>query len=216
LLEAVGLLATAPVTIALENELLALPPLPERDREVVLGHPRLKRLELSHRAAEHAVRVEVAKQYPELWIGPDYEYDQGLNTLGFGLMLEIPIFDRNRGGIAAAESGRTAAREQYQAEVLRLSRKEAAARARRKASLEILQQYRSETLQAVERAEQVIAGRLRGGESNILELLEARRAVARARLQAVSLSERVDIATLKAAYAGGWVLPRAPEGDTES
>ncbi len=211
LLEAIGLLATAPVRIVVEGS-FALPHLPDIDRVRALGHPRLRKLEASYQAAEHALRVEVARQYPELRVGPDYEYAQGESSLGLGLLIELPLFDRNRGGIASAESERNAARERYQSELLRLARDESAARAAHEAARDLLEEYRTGTLEAVERAEEGVAARLRGGQSDLLELLEARRAVARARLRAVALEERVLVAALEAAYAGGWVLPRVPEG----
>ncbi len=213
LFELVGLLPAAPVEIAAPDH--ALPPLPPADPKAALGHPRLRRQEAIYREAEQALRLEVAKQYPEIRIGPSYEDAQGQGSLGFGLALDLPVFDRNRGNIAAAEAARNAAREAYQAEVLRLAREEAAARARHDASRGNLDEYRSGTLASIERAERVIAERLRGGQSSILELLEARRAAARARLRAAALGERVAVAALDSAYAGGFVLPRAPEGETK-
>ncbi len=211
LFDLIGLLPSAGVEIVAPDH--ALPALPQRDPKAAVAHPRLKQREAIYREAEHALRLEVAKQYPELRIGPSYEDAQGQGSLGFGLSLDLPIFDRNRGNIAAAEAARNAAREVYQAEVLRLAREEAAARARHEASQEILNDYRSGTLASIERTERVIAERLRGGQSSILELLEARRAAARARLRAAGLTERVAVAALDSAYAGGWVLARAPEGE---
>ena len=57
--------------------------------------------------AEAKLRLEVAKQYPDVHLSPGYEFDQGANkwTLG-GLSTALPVFDRNKGGIAEAEAKR--------------------------------------------------------------------------------------------------------------
>jgi len=58
-------------------------------------------------AAESALQLEVAKQYPDLHFGPGYSYDTGTNRIAFGLAgITLPIFDQNQGGIAQAEAKR--------------------------------------------------------------------------------------------------------------
>ena len=57
-------------------------------------------------AAESALRLEIAKQYPDLHLSPGYEFDQGDNKWGVGLSLELPILNHNRGPIAEAEARR--------------------------------------------------------------------------------------------------------------
>ena len=61
-------------------------------------------------ATEAALQTEIARQYPDIHIGPSYTYDVGANKIGFGLAgITLPIFDRNQGGIAQAEAKRTEA-----------------------------------------------------------------------------------------------------------
>jgi cobalt-zinc-cadmium efflux system outer membrane protein len=60
-------------------------------------------------AAESALRLEVAKQYPDVHLGPGYQFDQGVNKWALGVNLTLPIFDKNRGPIAEAEAKRTEA-----------------------------------------------------------------------------------------------------------
>src|SRR5262249_35072826 len=60
-----------------------------------------------------ALQLEIARQFPDLRIGPGYEYDQGLNKWAVvGVSLELPVLDRNQGPIGEAEArrGETAAR----------------------------------------------------------------------------------------------------------
>jgi len=103
-----------------------LPPLPEelptisslRDR-LIRDHPALARLRAEYTVAEKRLRLEVARQYPDLEIAGLYERDQGDNKYGIGIGIEIPIFDRNQPGIARAERFRDEVRTRYRSEVRR-------------------------------------------------------------------------------------------------
>jgi outer membrane protein TolC len=59
--------------------------------------------------AEAALRLEVAKQYPDVHLGPGYQFDQGVNKWALGVNLTLPIFDKNKGPIAEAEAKRSEA-----------------------------------------------------------------------------------------------------------
>lgn len=78
-------------------------------------------------ASEDALRLEIAKQYPDLHLGPGYEFDQGDSKWSVGLSVSLPFFNRNRGPIAEAEARRTAAAARFDA--LQLSVLEEVARA---------------------------------------------------------------------------------------
>jgi len=57
-------------------------------------------------AAEAALALEVAKQYPNLNVGPGYQFDQGQHKWQIGVSLDLPLLDRNEGPIAEAEAAR--------------------------------------------------------------------------------------------------------------
>jgi len=59
-----------------------------------------------YEAASAALQLEVARQYPDLKLGPGYEYDQGENKIGLMLGVELPLFNRNEGAIAEAQARR--------------------------------------------------------------------------------------------------------------
>ena len=60
-----------------------------------------------YEATQSALQLEIAKQYPDVHIGPGYTYDVGANKIDFGLSgITLPIFDQNQGGIAQAEAKR--------------------------------------------------------------------------------------------------------------
>ncbi len=61
-----------------------------------------------YEAAERQIELEVAKQWPELHLGPGWQYDQGERHFQLGVGVELPLFDRNEGPIAAAVAQRDA------------------------------------------------------------------------------------------------------------
>ena len=98
--------------------LLPMPPDPETLRELLVAHhPILGRLRAKYEAAERALRLEIARQYPDFNFGPFYDGETGerKSVLGLTLGLEIPLFDRNQQAIAEATKRREEVRVQYEA-----------------------------------------------------------------------------------------------------
>lgn len=60
-----------------------------------------------YEGSQAALQLEVARQYPDIHLGPGYTFDQGARKLGFDFAgLVLPIFNRNEGPIAEARSRR--------------------------------------------------------------------------------------------------------------
>jgi outer membrane protein, heavy metal efflux system len=60
-------------------------------------------------AAQDDLRLEIAKQYPDLHLGPAYAWNSGQagdSQWSLGATLELPILDQNQGPIAEAEARR--------------------------------------------------------------------------------------------------------------
>jgi cobalt-zinc-cadmium efflux system outer membrane protein len=57
-------------------------------------------------AAEAGLRLEIAKQFPDVHLNPGYQFDQGDNKWSLGLTVELPILNQNQGAIAEAEARR--------------------------------------------------------------------------------------------------------------
>ena len=57
-------------------------------------------------ASQSALQLEIAKQYPDIRIGPGYEWDQGDNRWRLGFSIALPIFNQNQGPIAEARARR--------------------------------------------------------------------------------------------------------------
>jgi len=91
---------------------LTLPPLPpaaELRRQALQNRPDILAALAQYAAAESALALEIAKQYPDVQLGPGYAYDQGDNKWSLGFSLVLPLFNRNQGPIAEAEAHRTEA-----------------------------------------------------------------------------------------------------------
>ncbi len=66
-------------------------------------------------ASQSRLQLEIAKQYPDIHIGPGYKYDQGQNKWGLGVSIELPVLNQNQGPIAQAEAARSEAAAKFEA-----------------------------------------------------------------------------------------------------
>jgi CRISPR system Cascade subunit CasA len=82
---------------------------PAAARVAALTRRDVLRAVVDYDLAESALRLEVAKQYPEVHLGPGYTYDHGVAKLPFNLALTLPPRDLNRSAIAQAEAKRAEA-----------------------------------------------------------------------------------------------------------
>jgi len=109
--------------------------IPENEirRRALVSRPDILRGLSEYEAAQQALRLEIAKQYPDIRIGPGFQLDQTDAKWTLGVTLALPVFNRNRGPIAEAEAKRAEAAASFlslQARVLgEIDAAEAACRA---------------------------------------------------------------------------------------
>jgi outer membrane protein, heavy metal efflux system len=108
---AIGVPISAIASVRIDTSRLAAAPpahpLADAQREAVFHRSDLLASLADYAAAESALQLEVAKQYPDIHLGPGYTYDTGTRRIAFGLAgIALPIFDQNQGGIREAESKR--------------------------------------------------------------------------------------------------------------
>jgi cobalt-zinc-cadmium efflux system outer membrane protein len=75
----------------------------------------------NYAAAESTLRLEIAKQYPDIHLNPGYSFDQNENKWTLGLGLTLPILNHNLGPIGEADGKRKEAQAKFnvvQAKVL--------------------------------------------------------------------------------------------------
>ena len=123
---AVGLPRKALDGITLTFDTFRRPPAPDLPAGEVRRHAVLNRSDVlgalaEYAAAEAALRLEIAKQYPDIRLGPDYQLDQTDNKWTLGLSFDLPILSHNRGPIAEAMARRAESAARFlslQAQVL--------------------------------------------------------------------------------------------------
>jgi cobalt-zinc-cadmium efflux system outer membrane protein len=174
------------------------PPSPESlfpaeiQRDAVLNRLDVRRSLAQYAAAESDLQLEIAKQYPDINIGPGYTYEERHSFFTVGLSSAIPLFNRNQGPIAEAEARRkeaAAAFLQTQAQVIARSERALAAytaalrELAEAQSLDQLQEYQLQILQQT----------IRAGADNRLSLdgVQIQRSIlSRARLDALARAQR--------------------------
>lgn len=69
----------------------------------------------TYAASEAALRLEIAKQYPDITLGPTFSWDQGDNRWGLDFTSLLALLNKNRGPIAAAEANREVEAKRFEA-----------------------------------------------------------------------------------------------------
>ena len=74
--------------------------------EAVLNRLDIRRSLAQYAAAEADLQLEIAKQYPDINIGPGYTYEETHSFFTVGVSSTLPFFNRNEGPIAEAKARR--------------------------------------------------------------------------------------------------------------
>jgi len=82
---------------------------PEVRRDAILNRADVRGALADYAASQSALQLEIAKQYPDLHLGPGYELDQTDNKWSLGVSLDLPVLNHNQGGVAEAKAKRAEA-----------------------------------------------------------------------------------------------------------
>ncbi len=85
----------------------------ELRREALVGRSDVQGLLAEYAAAESALRLQIAKQYPDITLGPGYGYSQGQNMFLLLPAVDLPVFNQNQGPIAEALARRQEAAARF-------------------------------------------------------------------------------------------------------
>lgn len=135
--------------------------------------------------AEAALRLEIAKQYPDIHLNPGYQLDAGENKWSLGIGLTLPILNQNKGAIGEAEAKRKEAAAKFnavQAKVIADCDRAAAAVSASRAKLAVTDELLAEQAKRVASEQRLVAA----GEGDKLALLSAQVE------QATTLTARLD------------------------
>lgn len=143
-------------------------------------------------STEAALRLEIARQYPDIHLNPGYQYDQGENKWALGLSVGLPVLNQNQGPIAEANARRAQAGAEFTALQARfIGELDAATSAYRAANDQLAVTENLVSSQAAQR--QTVEQQVKAGAADPLDLLYAdlERVLAEAaRLEALSRLQR--------------------------
>jgi cobalt-zinc-cadmium efflux system outer membrane protein len=88
-------------------------PQPELRRLALLSRPDILGALAEYEAAQSALQLQIAKQYPDLHLGPGYHFDDSENKWTFGISLTLPVLNQNQGPIAEASARREEAAARF-------------------------------------------------------------------------------------------------------
>lgn len=121
----------------------------------------------SYAASEARVRLEIARQYPDISLAPAYNYEEGFHIWSLGINSLLHVLHRNQGQIAEAIALRETEAAQFEALQARVIAAMDSARSLYRSALQVLEQARhvyeaqqSQTEQAKLRFEHGFADRL--------------------------------------------------------
>lgn len=94
-----------------------IPVLPVMDvrQQALLSRPDILSALAEYAASQSALQLEIARQYPDLHLGPGYSWDAGARKWSLGLSLMLPVFNQNQGPIAEAKARRLQAMANFNA-----------------------------------------------------------------------------------------------------
>ncbi len=90
-------------------------PSPEARRQALLNRTDIRAALAEHEASQTALQLEIARQYPDIHLGPAHVWDQDTLKWQLGVSFSLPVFNRNEGPIAEAETRREAAAAKFNA-----------------------------------------------------------------------------------------------------
>jgi len=81
--------------------------------DAVLNRLDIRRALFDYAASQADLQLEIANQYPDIKLGPAYNYGEGDHNFELGFSVVLPLLNRNQGPIAQAEARRKQAAAQF-------------------------------------------------------------------------------------------------------
>ena len=94
-----------------DSQIMKTPPvrklnMKQLSRAALINRMDIQSLLAQYQAAEAALKLQIARQYPNIDLGPGYSLHQGVNEFTLGFAMALPILNQNQGAIAAANAQR--------------------------------------------------------------------------------------------------------------
>lgn len=190
----------------------ALPSTEDLKSSLLANHPELARFRARYEVAERELHLEIARQYPDFFIGPSYERETGerKNILGLTLGIEIPVFNKNQQAIATSKAKREEVRAKYEAAAnLALADLDGAIRVYALAA-EKLKSVKDALLPKAQENVELARKSLDAGATDVLRYLEAERGLRQAMLESVEADVAIREALVELERTVGYPLVQFP------
>lgn len=187
--------STAPLAYTLAQPDAGLPPLPALDllQAQLAAAPQLQRAGKQVQREEAQLELERRQRVPDvaLTFGNKKDYEQGRSQAVVGLMIPLPVFNRNQGNVLSALRRVDLAKAQLDVERLQLQQALADAYQRSEVALTQIDAMRKEMLPAAQSALNAAVTGFELGKFSFLDVLDAQRTLFQSKAQYLSaLSER--------------------------
>lgn len=195
-----GLLSENPPTLVLSDI----------QQRALAAHPKLAVYTARQTALTTAIAAEERAWYPDLTLGVSGSRQTDTNDLGVSVGIDLPLWNRNEGGVAQAHADLARLEAQHRKELLALQRDVLTAWS---AYERERQQIAGLTTRAIPAAQQALQYKLTAfqvGEANLLEIIDARRAALTAEVAVIDARERAAQAFIALVIASGGD-PTAPQ-----
>ena len=161
-------------------------------------------LKYGYKSQEAGVRAAILGQFPNINIGVNHARDNSdYYSVGFGVSIDLPIFDRNQGHIAIQRATRKELFDEYTARVFR-ARADIARLKTLNKWLDRQTKQVAATLPQLERLLNTYKRALDQGQADLLTYYETYNRVARQKIRLIELKEKMTEARLALALAAGY------------
>lgn len=167
------------------------------------GHPRLRALTGAASAAAASAAAERAARLPDLTVGIFAEREAERDVYGATFGFEVPLWNRNEAGIAAADAAQAQARAMERAERLRLQRDLAEALGAIQTAQAEAAALREQVVPVADEAVRLRTTAFQAGDASLADLLEARRAANAVRAELRDARRRAALALVDLGLAVG-------------
>ncbi len=83
------------------------------ERQAVINRLDVRQKLAEYAAAQAELQLQIARQHPDIRLGPGYDLEEGDNFFTLGLSAVLPVFNRNQGPIAVAVARRKEAAARF-------------------------------------------------------------------------------------------------------
>ena len=188
-----------PADFSVSGSLRQLPTLPRNEQlkdDIQQANPELVRARAETLRAERQLALEKAQRWPRFALKAGVDEDPDVRTRRFGVVLNVPLWDRRVGPVAEAEAQLSRARNELAAHEFGLAQQLEVAFQQYEIAQAQVKALEGGIVRQAENALQVAVAAYRFGERGYIEVLDAQR---------VRRAARVELIAARHEVAAAWV-----------